>query len=557
MSAQPERVWFETVREFTHALVQVRGVSPSREENAVASAILDLLHRDGLADAYTASGYDLVRDDPWERRNVHAFVRGASPRTVILLGHYDTVDVGDYGPLASLALDPDALAARADELAAFTPGVREDLETAREDWMFGRGAADMKSGVAINLALIRHYAGEARAGRVPPLSLLFLATPDEEVGSAGVHQATRFLLALREREGLTYLGVVNTDTTLPLSPGDPQHYAYLGTCGKLLPCLYIVGREAHVGEPFAGLDANLLAAEIIRDLSMNPHFCDSTAEQRTPPPVTLRASDLKDHYDVQLPFAAYCYLNVLTFTTDPGALLARLRSTINDATERVLERVAAVERTWTPVASLPPVVHERSAYVLMYAELHAQVEERLGRDAVARAMDEVEAGLPATLDPRERVVRLTEGLWRASGLSGPAVVIAYAPPYYPHIAPAPGPLHDAIRAVVADHPEAKLRLLDYYPYISDMSYLSLDPGTDVAALAANMPVWQPAGEARTAHGYSVPLDEMAQLHLPVVNIGPHGKGIHQRGERVAMHFSFETVPTLIAEAIARMGQTAE
>ena len=82
--------------------------------------------------------------------------------------------------------------------------------------------------------------------------------------------------------------------------------------GKLLPSFLIVGKEAHVGEPFQGVDANLLAAELIRDLSMNDALCDVVRSsnktqdvqdvQVTPPPVTLRASDLKTHYDVQLPF---------------------------------------------------------------------------------------------------------------------------------------------------------------------------------------------------------------------------------------------------------------
>lgn len=545
---------FAEVRGYTETLVRMRGVSPSQDENAVAATILDLLRADGLGDGYAASGYDLLPGDPWERRNVYAFVRGASARTIILLGHYDTVGTEDYGPLEPIALDPDALATRVDELAAFTPGVRADVDAAPGEWLFGRGTADMKSGVAINIALIRSYARAAQTGTPPPLSILFVATTDEEVGSAGIQQAARFLLDLREREGLEYLGVINTDVTLPLYPGDPHHYIYLGTCGKLLPTLLVLGREAHVGEPFVGLDANLLAAEIIRDLSMNPRYCDATERQRTPPPVTLRACDLKDHYDVQLPFAAYTYLNVLTFSTTPAELLARLRVTLAEATERVLERVAAVERNWSPVASLPPVPRERTGTILTYAEVYTLVRKRLGARKVASLVKRAEADLPVTTDPRERTVHLMRALWTESGLTGPAIVVAFAPPYYPHVAPAPGPLHDAIRSVAEAHPEANIQLLDYYPYISDLSYLSLDPENDMAALTANMPIWRAPLQSPRPGSYTIPLDAMAELRLPVVNLGPHGVAIHQRGERVAMTYSFETVPQLIAEAIAHMGQ---
>jgi arginine utilization protein RocB len=42
--------------------------------------------------------------------------------------------------------------------------------------------------------------------------------------------------------------------------------------------------------------------------------------------------------------------------------------------------------------------------------------------------------------------------------------------------------------------------------------------------------------------------------MPVINIGPYGRSLHQRGERVLMSFSFETAPQLIAETITRLAQ---
>src|SRR5262249_14798718 len=242
------------------------------------------------------------------------------------------------GPLESYALDPDALETRLDELVMLTPDLQPDLEASAGDWMFGRGAIDMKSGDAVNLAVMRHLARLARAGRLS-LSAVLLATPDEENESAGVLQAVRFLLRLREEQGLEYLGCINTDYTTSRYPDDPHRYAYTGTIGKLLPSFLVVGKESHVGDPFDGVDANLLAAELIGDLSMNPDLCDAVRGQIAPPPVTLKATDLKAGYDVQLPFAAYFYLNILTFTTGPDALLDRLRERCAAALGRVLTRI--------------------------------------------------------------------------------------------------------------------------------------------------------------------------------------------------------------------------
>jgi arginine utilization protein RocB len=558
--------WFETVRRLTLRLVGIRSVSPGPGEIAVAREVLRLLQEDGLEGAF-AAGLDPVAGDPHGRVNAYAYLKGETKRAVVLLGHIDTVNTADYGPLEEWALDPEALAARLDALAALAPEIAPDLAERPGDWLFGRGVVDMKSGVAANIAVMRHLARRARDGAPPPLSVILLATPDEENESAGVLQAVRFLAALRAREGLEYVGAINTDYTTPRYPGDPHRYIYTGTIGKLLPSFLIVGKESHVGDPFDGLDANLLAAELIRDLSVNAELCDVVRGQATPPPVTLHAADLKLGYDVQLPFAASFYLNVLTFTTGPGELLERLRGRAEAALRRLLGHVDAMERAWLAArgsvgASQTPASPERAGIVLSYAELRARAVARLGEDAVRDALDAEWARWPASLDKRERSLRLTHRLWTLSGERGPAIVIYYSPPYYPHIAAAPCTLHEAVAALATAHPELDLSLEEYFPFLSDMSYLRLEPGVDVAALTANMPVWHDQGAASAADAparpgaYSLPLDGIRALDLPVVNLGVYGKGAHQRGERVLMSYSFAVLPRLIVETLERLAALA-
>src|SRR5712691_9901082 len=171
----------------------------------VVEEVLRLLRAGGLESVYSASGLDPIVDDAYGRQNAYAFLRGESLRTVVLLGHIDTVDTGDYGPLEPWALDPAGLAERLDVLAELVPGLAEDLLAYPGDWMLGRGVVDMKSGVAAIIAVMRHLAEMARE-EPPPLSVVLLATPDEENESAGVLQAVRFLLHLREQYGLAYLG---------------------------------------------------------------------------------------------------------------------------------------------------------------------------------------------------------------------------------------------------------------------------------------------------------------------------------------------------------------
>ena len=564
MVASERNSWYDDVRDYTIRLVRIRSVSPGQGEIDVAREALRILGEGGLETAYTALGLDPITGDPHGRANAYAFLQGASRRTIVLLGHIDTVATEDYGTLEPYALDPAALATRLDALAAMTPGLQDDLAAHPGDWLFGRGVADMKSGVAINLALLRRFAALAREGKLP-LSVVLLATPDEENESAGVLQGVRFLLRLREQHDLDYAGAINTDYVTALYPGDPHRYIYTGSIGKLLPSFLVAGKESHVGDPFDGLDANLISAELIRDLSMCDDLCDSVRGQVAAPPVTLHAADLKTQYDVQLPFMAHFYLNVLTLTSTPADVLARLRARAEAALARVLQRVDDAERRWIAAqgdAERASRLIPRSGAVLDYATLHSETAQRLGEPALTHALDAEWDACPPEADSRERCLRLVRRLWMLSGRQGPAVVLYFSPPYYPHVSAPPSPLHDAVSSVVAAHPDLHLAIGEFFPLLSDMSYLRLDPGVDTTALVANMPVWREsasntgAGTPARPGAYTLPFAAMSALDLPVVNLGIYGKGAHQRGERVLMSYSFGDVPQLIYETIMRLAGSA-
>jgi arginine utilization protein RocB len=544
-----DKNWFDTVRSYTERLVRIRSVSPGAGEIHVAQAVLDLLREGDPGFAYTASGLDPLENDPYGRQNVYAFLHGSSSATVILLGHLDTVDTQDYGELEQWALDPTEMTSRSNLLLP-----EDEHHPDSDDWMFGRGAADMKSGLAVNIALIRHFAQSARPAPFP-LSLLMLATPDEENESAGVLQAVRFLSRLQAQYNLHYLGVLNTDYVTSLYPGDPHRYIYAGTIGKLLPGFLCIGRESHAGLPFRGLDANLLSAELIRDLSMNDALCDAAPGQLAAPPVTLHATDLKSHYDVQLPFAAYFYINIFTLQTTPQQLLERLRERAQVVLTQLLQRIDATEQRWQQASNMRrehKPFQPRSGAVFTYAELYAETIQRIGKKSVDAALMQEWAQWPATQDRRERCLRLVYRLWTLSNRRGPAIIIYYSPPYYPAVPPVSGPLQDAVNAVIAAHSDIQLALRPYFPYLSDMSYLHLASDLDISFVQANMPVWQGPDQEPLPGAYYLPLAEMQHFQLPVINWGPFGRGAHQRDEAVLMSYTFAQLPQLLYETLLHL-----
>src|SRR5947209_4717676 len=154
--------WYDCVRDYTIRLVNIRSVSPGQGEIQVAQEVLRLLSEGELAALYTEIGLDPLEGDAYARQNAYAFLHGQSPHTLVLLGHIDTVGIQDYGPLEAYALDPLALAQRQDELVALAPELQAELAAHPNDWLFGRGVIDMKSGMAANIAVMRRLAEQAR-----------------------------------------------------------------------------------------------------------------------------------------------------------------------------------------------------------------------------------------------------------------------------------------------------------------------------------------------------------------------------------------------------------
>jgi len=95
-----------------------------------------------------------VPNDLWKRKSVMAILRGKkgnSKKTVIMIGHTDTVGVSDYGNLKDYANRPYELTEMFKEVS-LPDDVKKDLESG--DYLFGRGLFDMKTGDAIIMAII-------------------------------------------------------------------------------------------------------------------------------------------------------------------------------------------------------------------------------------------------------------------------------------------------------------------------------------------------------------------------------------------------------------------
>ena len=147
--------------------------------------------------------------------------RGSGGPLTILAGHTDIVPTG---PREQWASDP------------FVPEVREGV-------LYGRGAADMKSGLAAMVCAVERLIGSAAE---PPGTLAFLITSDEE-GSAlhGTQHAIRLLAARGITPDFAIVGEASSNERL----GDR---IVVGRRGSLGCNLKVIGKQGHVAYPHKG-----------------------------------------------------------------------------------------------------------------------------------------------------------------------------------------------------------------------------------------------------------------------------------------------------------------
>ncbi|MFL5801284.1 MAG: M20/M25/M40 family metallo-hydrolase, partial [Roseiflexaceae bacterium] len=411
------------------------------------------------------------------------------------------------------------------------------------DYLPGRGALDMKSGLAAGMALLFRLAElDERPG-----SLLLIATPDEEQTSQGMRAAAARLPSLAQEWGLEPVAAINLDSTTDRGDGRDGQAIYMGSVGKLLPSVYVVGRDTHAGAPFDGVNANLLAAEITRRIECSPELADMAAGEVAPPPVCLKQADLKTHYDVTTPAAAWCYYNLLTYSWAPSEALAKIVRSVQEALDAAMAELRTRMRRYAELTGSPIVAPSWQPRALTFADLKRRAIERAGADT-ERALAELAGRLADDLDVDlpTYCLRTTELLWKLSGLTGPAAVVGLASLYYPRVSVGEtdrrhvGLREAATRqiATLAREMDVAVRLRPFFPAISDMSFLGgAGAPEELELVAANIPAW----------GTRIRLDYGAAgaLNLPIINVGPWGRDHHQRIERVYMPYAFGLLPELV------------
>lgn len=508
--------------------------------------------------------FSMLQHLPDGRKNVFALAPGKSPKTIILLGHLDTVGVNEYyddpNIQAGDPFQPDVIAKKL--------GVNED------QYIAGRGAFDMKAGLAVGMTLMHEWVS---SNDMPDGNILFIATCDEENDSYGILHTLEILTELKSEnkaesdiseniksaageEALDLLGVINLDYTTERFPGDPEYHVWNGTIGKTLPSILVSGQETHVGEHFSGFHASSLMSRIVSQIEGNMELADGNV-----PPTTLKLSDGKDFYNVMTAKNLQAYFNVFSVGKAPADILDAINEIV---VQTVNEYITSIEknygiykdRMFTPTEQTQIKLQDwRNTRVLTYSQLLKEVHAWIGEAETQKIIQSVTKN--ASGDGRVKSFAIVEKLLNVSGISGPVVVIFFSPPFYPFINPDNGMLYESTMAAIQEINKIfniTITMQDYYPYISDMSFLKLEPEIQkkLSGLTSEMPIWNLDETQETGKKiYNLDQDKIlkiAKLDLPVVNVGPYGFGAHKTNEMVEKKYSFTILPELIRRIVGSL-----
>lgn len=537
----------QRIKDLTLELTSVLGVVGTKEENDVADKVYQTFEKmDYFKDNPEHLRYVDAIDDKLGRKSVLAMVKGKkgnSNKTVLMIGHTDTVGISDFGELQEYATKPEELIEKL-KTVTIPDEAREDLESGK--YMFGRGIFDMKFGVATLMVTLEEISNNLDEFEG---NLVFAAVCDEEGNSAGMMSVVPEFVKLQESEGFEYQALIDTDYSAPRYVGDENRYVYIGTVGKLMPSFFVVGKETHVGEPYKGLDPNQIASEITSEINLNMDFCDEAEGEVSLPPITLRQQDLKPEYSVQIARYSYVYFNYATHTSTPDEVMEKMLGAAKKAFDRTLEDVNSQYKVYCEQSDYPYEELPWKSRVISYADLVDKVREERGQ-ALDDMMEKYSKELLAddSLDQRDFALHMTQAVHNMWSDKDPIVVVYFSPPYYPHIyvegtEPKEKKLIDAVDLAIENAgDDFSVVRKKFYPYISDLSYAAA-PKEDsvIEALKGNMPGF---GES-----YDLPIKDMQILDLPVVNIGPFGKDAHKFTERLEIDYSFNVLPGIVYDTI--------
>ncbi|MBU3153335.1 M20/M25/M40 family metallo-hydrolase [Clostridium estertheticum] len=482
-----------------------------------------------------------LKNDSLERAVVWGLVKGVGRKTVILLNHHDVVDAYDYQTLKPYAYQP-ALLREMLKNVELAKDVEEDLISG--EWIFARGAADMKAGIAIQLSIIEEFSKQQNFNG----NILFISVADEESLSLGMRSSAELLEKIKNKFDLEYTILIDSEPHQKTENNEGVFYT--GSVGKLMPVVYVRGKKTHIGDIFQGFNPLLLLSQIASETELNSDFSDVVENEVSPPPSWNYFRDGKKCYDASIPDSAGGYFSVLTLKRTPKIILEQLLEISKQTFENV---ICKMNKSYSNYLNKKNEDEHKLPW-----KTNVKTFSQIYNDAIEQSGEKFLLDYNLTIDKlkidiKNNIIGMPESNMALIGKTleyiadkTPMVVIAFSPPYYPHISINDfkeldnnvSHIGNAVVRIAREVCYETYSKRNYFMGISDMSYAALNESENVIPhIEFNMPLWK--------NMYDIPFETIKQLNIPSINIGPYGKDLHKFTERVFTIDVIRQTPRLI------------
>jgi len=504
-----------SIKDLLYKLVSIPSINGTSGEVQIAKFIYEYLKSISSNVPFVEVFMQPI-NDPLRRANVIAVLEGQggfkkSNDAIVILGHFDTVDIEDYGILKPFAFNPEALKNKMKEINPSI--VNNEVE-------FGRGIFDMKAGIAVNMFLFKNLVEniDKFCGYV-----IFLFVCDEEGDSKGMLNALYVLKDLKEKYSLNYLFCLNTDYS-------NEKAVYLGSIGKVLIGILVKGVEAHVGQAWDGINSNYILSSILSEIEENVDLVEKKENQFTSYPIILKMKSLRDSYNVKTNLFSFAYINHLFFEDSLKVIVEKYKAVVKKALEKVIQRRKKIINE----LKLENFYKEEDNFVKGIKIFSmSDLFDRYG------LLDNYKNF--GNVDYREDIVLSLVNWIESNNIKGPLVLLFLLPPYYPSVRTS-SKLRNFIESYLKEERNEigdNIGIYDYFPFISDLSFLSSEE--DVDFIRKNLLGW--------GRFYSIDFGVMNFVSMDVMDWGVVGFDAHKYTERVVIDYSLYKLPRFIYKFI--------
>lgn len=310
----------------TRSLIRIDSTDPGAYEKRIGEFIFDRL---------SSLSVPVIKKEVLPGRyNIMAKIKGEiDDPALVYICHMDTVTIGD-----GWTADP------------FGAEVKDGK-------IYGRGACDMKSGLACAISAFFAMARKAAAGRVPRRSFVFIGTVDEEDFMRGAEDVIK--------EGW----VTENSFVLDTEPTNGQ--IQVAHKGRTWFEITVTGVTAHASTPWMGADAVAAMAEIISFIRRKIRECPTHKDLGAS---TVTFGQIEGGYrPYVVPDRCKVWIDMrLVPPTDTDAAISIVESAIGEAKEAV----PGITASYTVTGDRPYIEKDESSPLLK--ALKAAAEETTG-----------------------------------------------------------------------------------------------------------------------------------------------------------------------------------